>query len=54
MPLSQHIVENAAMHIRQAEVPALESERQTLVIQPEQMENRRLQVVNVLRPLDSS
>src|SRR4051812_3697576 len=38
---------HAARHIRQPELPALEQIRELLVIDPHQMQNRRLQVVDM-------
>ena len=35
------------VHIRQSELASLESVRQPFVIDPEQMQNRRLEIVNV-------
>src|SRR5690606_3087677 len=49
--LRQNVLHHLAMHIGQAEVAPLEFERQPRVIDPQQMQDRRLQVVNVDRIL---
>ena len=43
----QHLVDELAVDIRQAEVAALEFERQLLVLDPKQMQNGRVDVVNM-------
>ena len=43
----QHSLNNMAMDIRQPEITALETIRQTLVIDAHQMQNRRMEIVNM-------
>ena len=43
----QQLGDDLALHIGQPKIAALKAEGQPLVIQPEQMEKRRVQVVNV-------
>src|SRR5262249_55039660 len=47
----QKFASQLACHIRQAEIASLEAVRQLQVVEPEQVENRRVQVVNVDRVL---
>ena len=46
-PLSQNLLHHTASHIGQPELPSLEQVSQFLVVNPHQMQNRRLQVVNM-------
>lgn len=45
----QHRLHYLPMHIRQSEMPPLEFERQFGVVDPKQMQHRRLKVVDVYR-----
>lgn len=45
--LREHFLNDSPVDIRQPELPALELERQPFMIDPEKMQDRRLQVVNV-------
>src|SRR5438270_12515903 len=45
--LSNDAFDNFAMHVREAEISALEAVRQLQMIQPEQMQNGRIQIVNM-------
>src|SRR5262249_50964623 len=44
---SQDLFHHMSMHVRQPIIPPLEPERQFLVVEAEQVQDRRLQVVNV-------
>ena len=52
MPLRQKIMQDVPMDVCQSEISPLKSERQSLVIQPQLIQDRRLQIVDVLRLLD--
>ena len=45
--LGQHVLDDVSVHVGQAEVATLESVREALVVDAEQVQDRRLKVVDV-------
>ena len=52
MPSLQNLLHHVAVHVGQPEVAALEAEGQAGVVEAQQVQDRRLQVVDVDRVLD--